>query len=230
MKISTVHKLDGIRSWSLPAGKTCPGSALAGGGVSLVCQGCYAKGGNYRFKNVKNAREHNLRDWKRKNWVKDMAEELARDAYFRWFDSGDCYSPLLAEKILRVMMLTPHCKHWMSTRMYKFPDVRMWLDAMNSLPNVRVRYSADTLDGTYDKATHGAIVLPDNVSPPKGVFLCPAYDHPDEKCDGCRACWSKRVKTVGYKTHGAAMLRLVRKQQAETVSPEWARAARRKGT
>ena len=47
VRVSRTSKLDGIMSWSLPAGRSCPGAATAS-----VCAGCYAKTGNYRFANV----------------------------------------------------------------------------------------------------------------------------------------------------------------------------------
>lgn len=227
MKISTVSKLDGIRSWSLPAGKTCPGSKMADGTVSLVCQGCYAQGGNYRFKNVKASREHNMKDWKRKNWVRDMVAELDKDKFFRWFDSGDCYCAELAEKIFKVMSLTPHCMHWMSTRMYKLPCVKIWLDAMNMLPNARIRYSADTLDGTFTPGLHGAIVLAHGAKLPKGVKECGAYSGNGEaKCNGCRACWNKSIPVVAYRAHGQKMASVEKRLSAPRERPAWLSAKR----
>ena len=205
MKISIVGKLDGIRSWSLPAGKACPGSKMADGSVSPVCQGCYAQCGNYRFKNVKASREHNMKDWKRKGWVKDMVAELQTDKFFRWFHSGDCYCEQLAAKILSVMGQTPRCKHWMSTRMYKIPGVKVWLDAMNQLPNVKVRFSADSLDGSHVTGLHSAIVLAPGAKKPRHVTLCGAYKNVQAKCNGCRKCWNKDVFVIGYPAHGQRM-------------------------
>ena len=119
VKISKTSKLDGIQSWSLEAGTTCPGSIGA-----QACEGCYAKGGNYRFKNVKAPREFNRKDWKRDGWVNDMVGALKGKPYFRWFDSGDVYCKGLAEKIEQVIKLTPWTIHWLPTRSYKFDKIR----------------------------------------------------------------------------------------------------------
>ena len=46
-RISVTSKLDGIRSWSLQALETCPGSIAAPGELVDACKGCYATSGNY---------------------------------------------------------------------------------------------------------------------------------------------------------------------------------------
>ncbi len=132
MKISKVGKLNS-RSWSLEALETCPASKDSSGELVPACKGCYAVGGNYRFKNVKEARSHNKKDWKRTEWVADMIEELDADRYFRWFDSGDCYDLRLATKILEVIKATPDCQHWLPTRMYRF---KKFQGALQHPPNL----------------------------------------------------------------------------------------------
>ena len=60
VKLSKTSKLDNVRSWSLQAVETCPGSIdPSTGGLVPACQGCYAIGGNYRFGNVKRPRQAN---------------------------------------------------------------------------------------------------------------------------------------------------------------------------
>ena len=96
VKISITSKLDGIRSWSLQALDTCPGSIESPGVLVDACKGCYATTGNYRFPNVKAPREFNRIDWQRIDWTDDMVQALAKDTHFRWFDSGDMYNVALA--------------------------------------------------------------------------------------------------------------------------------------
>jgi hypothetical protein len=145
IRISVTSKLDGVRSWSLVARDTCPGSIGADGKLVPACVGCYAVGGNYRYPNVKNPRIENREDWKRPKWVAEMVAELRNDRFFRWFDSGDMYALALAEKIYAVMVSTPHVQHWLPTRMHKFQKFADVLARMQSLPNVMVRPSANTL-------------------------------------------------------------------------------------
>ena len=127
VKISVTSKLDGIRSWSLQAIDTCPGSIESPGVLVDACKGCYATTGFYVMDSVKAPRLHNREDWQRLDWCDDMVFELARDEYFRWLDSGDLYSLALAEKVLEIMIRTPWCKHWLPTRMHKFQNFAWYL-------------------------------------------------------------------------------------------------------
>jgi hypothetical protein len=209
MKISVTSKLDGIRSWSLQALDTCPGSIGAPGELVDACKGCYATTGNYRFENVKAPRRHNKDDWARLEWVDDMVAELSKDTYFRWFDSGDMYALGLAEKMLEVMKRTPWVKHWLPTRMHKFPKFALVLQAMAALPNVSVRFSSDSVTGEYTKKLHGSVIIPTPADVKKGMTLCEAYSH-GGKCNGCRACYDKKVKVIAYPAHGVSMHKVIR--------------------
>lgn len=214
-KISITSKLDGIRSWSLQAIDTCPGSIASPGELVDACKGCYATTGNYRYPNVKAPREFNKTDWQRLEWADDMVAELEKDRFFRWFDSGDVYSLALAEKMLEVMQRTPWCKHWLPTRMYKFPKFRDVLTRMQALPNVSVRFSSDSIMGEYIPGLHGSVIGPDVASfqDQPGVSLCRAYEH-EGKCSGCRACWDKSISLIAYPAHGKKMAKVIRIMRA----------------
>jgi hypothetical protein len=211
LKISVTSKLDGIRSWSLQAIDTCPGSIKAPGELVDACKGCYATTGNYNYPNVKAPRLHNRTDWERLSWVDDMVAELNNDRYFRWFDSGDVYHVALAEKILEVMTRTPWVKHWLPTRMHKFPKFRHVLESMQALDNVMVRFSSDSVTGEYIDGLHGSVIGPsaDTYADHAGSSLCRAYEH-GGKCSGCRACWDKNVPLICYPAHGVKMHKVIR--------------------
>ena len=213
VRISVTSKLDGIRSWSLQALDTCPGSKASDGSLVDACSGCYATTGNYVFDNVKAPRLHNREDWQRHDWVSDMVKALDSDRYFRWFDSGDVYALELAEKILEVMTLTPWVKHWMPTRMFKFAKFRPIIAKMQALPNVSVRFSSDSIDGTFS-AEHGSTIgTIDVLTEIKGLSICHAYDN-NGKCSGCRTCWDKTVPVVGYVAHGRKMTKVINIKKA----------------
>jgi Gene product 88 len=213
VRISVTSKLDGIRSWSLQALDTCPGSKAPDGSLVDACSGCYATTGNYVFDNVKAPRLHNREDWQRDAWVSDMVKALDADRYFRWFDSGDVYALELAEKILEVMTLTPWVKHWMPTRMFKFAKFRPIIAKMQALPNVSVRFSSDAIDGTFS-AEHGSTIgTIDVLTEIKGLSICHAYDK-NGKCSGCRTCWDKTVPVVGYVAHGRKMTKVINIKKA----------------
>lgn len=207
IKLSKTSKLDGILSWSLQALDTCPGSKDSTGNLVPACQGCYATTGNYRFANVKKPREFNREDWKRDDWVRDMVWSLENSRYFRWFDSGDMYSHDLAWKIFQVMEKTPHVKHWLPTRMYKFAKFKDVLERMQSLPNVVVRFSSDSVTGGIVDGLNTSTIFSDTV--PDGAFECKAYQH-EGKCNGCRACYDKSVSVIAYKAHGVKMAKVIK--------------------
>jgi hypothetical protein len=207
IKLSKTSKLDGILSWSLQALDTCPGSKDSTGNLVPACQGCYATTGNYRFANVKKPREFNREDWKRDDWVRDMVYSLENSRYFRWFDSGDMYSHDLAWKIFQVMEKTPHVKHWLPTRMYKFAKFKDVLERMQALPNVVVRFSSDSVTGEVIEGITTSTIFSDTV--PANAFECKAYQH-DGKCNGCRACYDKNVSVIAYKAHGVKMAKVIK--------------------
>jgi hypothetical protein len=209
IRISITSKLDGIRSWSLQALDTCPGSIASPGELVPACKGCYATTGNYRFANVKAPRLHNQTDWQRLEWVDDMVAALNKDRYFRWFDSGDMYHIGLAEKMLEVMQRTPWVSHWLPTRMHKFPKFRGVLQQMKALPNVSVRFSSDSVTGEYTKSLHGSVIIPTPSDVQDGMTLCEAYAH-GGKCNGCRACYDKAVDVIAYPAHGVSMHKVIR--------------------
>lgn len=210
-RISVTSKLDGIRSWSLQAIDTCPGSVATPGTLVDACKGCYATTGNYNYPNVKAPRLHNRTDWECIDWVDAMVAQLQNDRFFRWFDSGDMFALGLAEKMMEVMQRTPWVSHWLPTRMHKFPKFRQVLTSMQALPNVMVRFSSDSVNGEYIDGLHGSVIVPTVDDVPDGVTLCKAYDH-NGKCNGCRACYDKSVNVIAYPAHGAKMRKVIRLQ------------------
>jgi hypothetical protein len=213
IKLSQTSKLN-ARSWSLQALDTCPGSWAAPGELVDACKGCYATTGNYNYPNVKAPRLSNREDWQRLDWVSDMVTELDQDRYFRWFDSGDVYTLGLAEKILEVMIQTPWVNHWLPSRMHKFPKFAHVFAQMEALPNVKVRFSSDSIQGEYIEGLHGSVIGPDAATfvPREGVKLCEAYAH-GGNCNGCRACWSKDIPVIAYPAHGQKMARVIKLKQ-----------------
>jgi len=212
VKLSKTSKL-GTMSWSLQAFETCAGARKADGTEVDACLGCFARGGNYRFKNVKAVREFNKADWQRADWEADMVAALKGESHFRWFDSGDVYSIKLAKKIYNIMVNTPDTLHWLPTRMYKFSKFVAIIDAMNALPNVKVRFSSDSIGGEYVKGLHGSVIIPSADTAPAGVTVCEAYDN-GGKCNDCRKCYDKTIDVIAYPQHGRTMKKIFRIMQA----------------
>ena len=205
VKVSKTSKMP-CKSWSLEAIATCPASKGEDGELVDACKGCYATTGFYLMGNAKKLREHNSEDWKREEWVSEMVYELRNQTYFRWFDSGDVAWLKLAEKIYQVCEQTPNVKHWIPTRMYKFPKFKAILDKLNELPNVRVRFSSDSVEGSFTKE-HASTIIP-YADSPTDAFICEAYSR-GGKCGDCRACWHKDVPMIAYVAHGMKMNKLI---------------------
>jgi hypothetical protein len=205
VKVSKTSKMP-CKSWSLEAIATCPASKGEDGELVDACKGCYATTGFYLTGNAKKLREHNSEDWKREEWVSEMVYELRNQTYFRWFDSGDVAWLKLAEKIYQVCEQTPNVKHWIPTRMYKFPKFKAILDKLNELPNVRVRFSSDSVEGDFTNE-HASTIIP-YADSPTDAFICEAYSR-DGKCGDCRACWQKDVPMIAYVAHGIKMNKII---------------------
>lgn len=212
VKLSNTSKL-GVKSWSLQAINTCPASIGADGQLVDACKGCYATAGNYRFANVKAPREFNRQAWQEESFVADFVKALHKERFFRWFDSGDMYDLRLARKMLEIMQATPHVKHWLPTRMYKFEKFHAIIEMMSALPNVVVRLSSDSITGERVESTvspHNSTIIPEDCISRFESFdsldgiVCQAY-YQGGKCLDCTACYDKEVKTVMYVGHGLSM-------------------------
>jgi len=198
------------KSWSLPAGSTCPG-AYTKVGMVKACQGCYAMQGFYRMPAAKKVREDNRDDWKLPDWVNRMVAAIGTDPYFRWFDSGDAYHPGLIRKIHEVVEQTPKTLHWMPTRSYRIKRLKKLLDKMRKeCDNIVIRYSSNNVDGTFKKGLHGSTIIAEDQKStlPADVHVCPASQQ-EGRCDNCRACWTKTVKVVAYVAHTRKMEKII---------------------
>lgn len=213
IKLSKTSKLDGIASFSFEAGETCKGSIdPKTNTICDACKGCYAKGGRYKFTNVKSPRIENLKESKKDSFVNDMIEVLDMHRYFRWFDSGDMYSVEFAYKVLDIIKNTPWIKHWLPTRTWTLPEFSEVLNELNALPNVVVRYSSGSVKGETIEALNGSTVIAkENIDKlAKDVVVCEAYKNDKKNCNGCRKCWDKKVSHVAYIAHGQKGTKIAR--------------------
>lgn len=209
IKLSKTSKLDGILSWSLQALETCPASKNKDGTLVDACKGCYATTGNYNYPNVKLPRALNKEDWKREDWVSDMLIALDSSRYFRFFDSGDMYSLDLAKKMLELCTKATWVKFWIPTRMHKFKKFHSVISKMQALPNVVVRFSSDSVQGAAIPGFTTSTIFSSEDQLPSNATICKAYEH-DGKCNGCRACYSKDVPLIAYKSHGVKMAKVIK--------------------
>ena len=194
--LSNTSKL-GVKSISLNAKKCINGSKLAKIKGS-VCFKCYALRGCYQFPIVQDAMQRRLDFFNSPNFIPIMVWLLSslRKNFFRWFDSGDVQSVIMALNILEVCKLTPSIKHWIPSKEFK-----IWREALKiqKLPNnVCLRMSSPNIDQEPLKEFNNTSTVHEN----KKAFglECIAYKQ-DGKCLDCKACFNKKVKNVSYPKH-----------------------------
>lgn len=201
-KLSSAGKMP-CKSFSLPVNdEVCKGRYNDEGDLKAVCQQCYAAKGFYRMKPAIALREHNLACSKQDNFRFELLEVIRKEIkgkYFRWFDSGDIYSDKFLKDIIHICSSTPDIFHWIPTKTRHLFNQNLW-EALENLPNVKVRYSADGIEGEYNKNLHGSTVYQDKRKlNKKEVFTCKA-PRQNGKCENCRACWHNK-KVIAYKLH-----------------------------
>jgi len=197
--LSETSKMPG-QSYGLPTANCLIGAKLAKVPGS-VCSNCYAMKGHYRtFSNVVfPAQQRRLTSISDPQWTDAMVKALEKERWFRWFDSGDLQSTQMLLNIFEVASRTPHCSHWLATRERTF--VREALALSHTPDNLVVRVSATFPDvpvrDLYLDGVNYSNVHKDK--PPDGYECQAPKQH--GKCDLCRACWSRDVKTVSYESH-----------------------------
>ncbi len=96
--------------------------------------------------------------------------------------------------------------------MHKFTKFTLVLQRLQSLHNVVLRLSSDSIIGDTIENTLGlSKVSPSSTiatleDSPKGSYVCEAYTR-GGKCATCRACWDKSVSVVTYIGHGKTMVK-----------------------
>ena len=189
-----------VKSFSLPAGSSCPGSKGA-----EVCGSCYAKSGFYHIPVVKNVREHNKEVYKQEDFVSKMIKIIGSDKYFRFFDSGDIETPLLAAKLYDICKACPNTQFWIPTRSDMVSSIQPGVSALASLPNVALRLSANNIGlSKPERAGVSSYVIPVSDIPRAGslgIHVCPATTPGtlQKSCDTCTACYTDAK--VAYVIH-----------------------------
>jgi hypothetical protein len=188
-------------SYSIPAQSCKTGSKLVGVKDS-VCHGCYALKNFYRMPNVKKALQDRLKTIYKNEWVDSLTYliKIHSNMFHRWHDSGDLQDEKHLEQICKVARKTKEVKHWIPTREYGV--VKKYKKTKRIPSNLIIRLSAHMVNQRLKtKELNSMVVTKDKVKDlPKDVHVCPSSKQ-GNKCLDCRACWSKKVKTVAYIKH-----------------------------
>lgn len=198
-KLSEPKKMP-CHTFSTPATACKTGRKLAEVPGS-VCFDCYAMKGNYRFKNVIQHREHNLKSLDNlEAWKAGMLKAIKSNdstGYFRWHDSGDIQSPAHLMAIMDIAEALPEIKFWIPT---KEKGMLAKVNRQRAMPdNLTVRLSMPMLD----QAPAGLWPTTSTVITKAGKIdgvECKAPSN-NGKCGTCRACWDKTVNNVTYLKH-----------------------------
>lgn len=210
------------KSIGLPAWECITGSKLAKIEGS-TCFKCYAMRGMYNMPNVKNKNYERLDFFNSKEFIPTMISLLINKELFRWFDSGDVQSVLMALNILTICDETPNTKHWIASR-----EVKIWQEVkkIRDIPkNVALRISATMIDKKPSKLFQNTSTVNSQYNKDiignecqafrtlkngKKISLKKYLEIKKNKelkkfdlghCGNCRDCWKTAIKNVSYPMH-----------------------------
>lgn len=116
-------------SFGLEALKTCPNA-----GACAI--GCFALGGNYLFKSVKDAQERRLQASKQDAFIDEICQELIklRVGAVRVHDSGDYYDESYLDKWIEIAKRNPSVIFYSYTKSIDFfkSDINTWKKTLPS--------------------------------------------------------------------------------------------------
>ena len=132
-----------IWTWSLLAGKTCPGK------TPLCSKLCYAKHGHFLLDSVKESMIENKRMADSENFVGWMTEEIRRHfaRVVRLHVAGDFYAAEYTAKWLQIVRACPEVTFYGYSRSWREPEIAPVLRRLAREPNVRLWYSCDRQTG-----------------------------------------------------------------------------------
>ena len=206
IKLSQTSKMP-CKSLGVPIDKTCSGMLDKQGIIKEICEKCYGEKGAYLWPNSVNHKEHNYQEMHKEEFVPDMIKLLLPMDYFRWFDIGDVENETILESIYTICSETPNTQHWIPTKCRDLFDNELW-KALESLPNVTVRFSSPSKKGVYTLGLHQSVAISDKSQLTSDLFLCRAKSigfkkngkPQPKKCHNCRACWHNN-KIIAYELH-----------------------------
>ena len=192
-------------SYGLPVKNCITGSKLSKVKNS-ICSKCYAKRNMYNTQAVKKAHAKRLKGIRHPYFVKAMTYEInhitknqTEKKYFRWHDSGDLQSMKHLLKLIKIALSLPKIKFWLPTNERKF--IKSYLRSKRSFPiNFNERLSSIFIDHEPSKKHEFNTSSTFKNVKPINSKICYSYKRHNQ-CGNCRACWSKNISNIAYKTH-----------------------------
>jgi len=211
--LSQTSKL-GMQSWSIPTWACHTGSLLTDIEGS-VCKGCYAKRGNYAYKNVKDCLDQRLTAWQeQENWIEAIAfliRTTEPSKNFRWFDSGDLQDQYMLLQIIKIAKVLPSFNFWLPTHEKNIISETV-MQGYEIPKNLKILLSSEMVDGApplelakslskhpnVKRKIGTTVVLSSKVFDAYKGFKCPASKQ-GNKCLDCTACTSFDIDIIPYK-------------------------------
>ena len=142
-----------IFAFNLPAVDTCPG-------MSSACSSCYAQRGRWTFAKVQESLHRNWEASRHPFFAERMIREIRkrRVHVVRIHASGDFYSVSYIRAWLRIARNCPWVTFYAYTRSWRLSGLRVELEELAALSNVRLWYSADRDTGMPTELPEGVRV------------------------------------------------------------------------
>ena len=192
-------------SYGLPVKNCITGSKLSKIKGS-TCNICYAKRNMYNTYAVKTSHKKRLKGIKHPYFIQAMIYEInhltknqTKKKYFRWHDSGDLQSLKHLLKLVKIAIDLPKIKFWLPTNERKF--IKTYLRYKKLFPsNLNERISTVFIDHEpIKKHNFNTSSTFKNIKPINSK-ICYSYKRHNQ-CGNCRACWSKNISNIAYKSH-----------------------------
>lgn len=174
---------EGIASFSLQAGSTCPGAS------AFCASACYAKKGFIMFPQNQARYAKNFAESLTDNFVDKLVEEIhtAGVRTVRIHPSGDFYSIEYVRAWTQAAKRLPWVRFFGYTRSWRIPSFMPALEELRALPNVVIYASMD--DSMHDKLPEGwPVAFTGDIAVIYGT-LCPNQTSGGKvTCAQCRHC------------------------------------------
>jgi len=211
--LSNTKKLS-MKSWSIP-----PSACITGKILSLmpdsICAQCYAKRGNYNYREPKDAMAQRLDAWREQEYWLEAITFLIRTTepskMFRWFDAGDMQEEYMMLQIIKVANELSDFKFWLPT--HEIEMVENIVKQGYIIPrNLKILLSSSYINGAppLEKAKElskypnvhrkigTTVVLKTKEFEEYHGFKCPASKQ-NNKCLDCTVCTTSDLDIIAYK-------------------------------
>lgn len=204
MTLLTFNKTLGVWTFNVPAGIACPNA------TEWCSKNCYAKKGNFLYKNVKEGQLNRMARSMRSNFVELMIKEVKKIAQkghkiVRVHSCGDFYSKVYIYKWEKIALACPEVTFYAYTRNWRMAKYHLPLALLEKVSNFVLWFSTDPTSGIPQNAPRISYILEPgshryhkNMPKPN----CKKQrKHNYKNCTDCGICTSKKSTAVTFIKH-----------------------------